>query len=192
MDGHFVPNITFGPGVVAAVRRSTAKPLDVHLMIAPVDRYLEAFANAGADRLSVHVEAGPHLHRSLQTVRALGKKAGVVLNPATPVEAIVEVLDLVDLVLVMSVNPGFGGQTFIPSSLEKVAAVRTALGGRADPDRGRWRRRRRQRRRARRAPAPTSWSPDRRFSGAAPRPIAGNIAALRAAAGPAKTRGRKA
>ena len=130
MDGHFVPNITFGPPVVAAVRRMTDKPLDVHLMIAPVDPFLAAFAEAGADRISVHVEAGPHLHRSLQTVRALGRKAGVVLNPATPVDAISYVLDLVDLVLVMSVNPGFGGQEFIPGSLAKVAAVREMIGDR--------------------------------------------------------------
>ncbi|MCB1496300.1 MAG: ribulose-phosphate 3-epimerase [Bauldia sp.] len=130
MDGHFVPNITFGPPVVAAVRRITGKPLDVHLMIAPVDPFLPAFAEAGADRISVHVEAGPHLHRSLQTVRALGRKAGVVLNPATPVDAISYVLDLVDLVLVMSVNPGFGGQEFIPGSLAKVAAVREMIGDR--------------------------------------------------------------
>ena len=130
MDGHFVPNITFGPPVVAAVRRMTDKPLDVHLMIAPVDPFLPAFAEAGADRISVHAEAGPHLHRSLQAVHALGKKAGVVLNPATPVDAITYVLDMVDLVLVMSVNPGFGGQKFIPDSLAKVAAVRDMIGDR--------------------------------------------------------------
>ncbi len=130
MDGHFVPNITFGPPVVAAVRPLTDKPLDVHLMIAPADPYLAAFAEAGADRISVHAEAGPHLHRSLQSIRALGKKAGVVLNPATPVNAIDYVLDLIDLVLVMSVNPGFGGQTFIPDSISKVAAVRDIIGDR--------------------------------------------------------------
>jgi len=130
MDGHFVPNISIGPGVVKAIRPHTKKLLDVHLMISPVDPYLAAFAEAGADRMIVHVEAGPHLHRSLQAVRALGKKAGVTLNPATPVSAIENVLDLVDLVLVMSVNPGFGGQTFIPTALDKVAAIRAMIGAR--------------------------------------------------------------
>lgn len=130
MDGHFVPNISIGPGVVKAIRPHTRKPLDVHLMISPVDPYLAAFAEAGADRMIVHVEAGPHLHRSLQTVRALGKRAGVTLNPATPVSTVENVLDLVDLVLVMSVNPGFGGQTFIPTALEKIAAIRTMIGSR--------------------------------------------------------------
>jgi ribulose-phosphate 3-epimerase len=130
MDGHFVPNISFGPAVLRAIRAHTKKLLDVHLMIAPVDPYLAAFAEAGADRIIVHVEAGPHLHRSLQAVRALGKKAGVTLNPATPADAIANVLDLVDLVLVMSVNPGFGGQDFIPSSLAKVAAIREMIGSR--------------------------------------------------------------
>ena len=113
MDGHFVPNITIGPDVVKALRPHTRKPLDVHLMIAPCDPYLEAFAKAGADHITVHVEAGPHIHRSLQAIRALGKKAGVSLNPGTPVETIANVIDLVDLILVMSVNPGFGGQSFI-------------------------------------------------------------------------------
>jgi ribulose-phosphate 3-epimerase len=130
MDGHFVPNITMGPGVVRAIRPHTKKPLDVHLMIAPADPYLAAFAEAGADRVTVHVEAGPHLHRSLQTVRALGKKAGVTLNPATPTSALAYVLDLVDLVLVMSVNPGFGGQSFITESLAKIAEIRAMIGGR--------------------------------------------------------------
>jgi ribulose-phosphate 3-epimerase len=130
MDGHFVPNISIGPGVVKAIRPHTKKLLDVHLMISPVDPYLAAFAEAGADRMIVHVEAGPHLHRSLQAVRALGKKAGVTLNPATPVSAVENVLDLVDLVLVMSVNPGFGGQTFIPTALDKVAAIRAMIGAR--------------------------------------------------------------
>jgi len=130
MDGHFVPNISIGPGVVKAIRPHTKKLLDVHLMISPVDPYLAAFADAGADRMIVHVEAGPHLHRSLQAVRALGKKAGVTLNPATPVSAVENVLDLVDLVLVMSVNPGFGGQTFIPTALDKVAAIRAMIGAR--------------------------------------------------------------
>jgi len=130
MDGHFVPNISIGPGVVKAIRPHTKKLLDVHLMISPVDPYLAAFAEAGADRMIIHVEAGPHLHRSLQAVRALGKKAGVTLNPATAVSAVENVLDLVDLVLVMSVNPGFGGQTFIPTALDKVAAIRTMIGAR--------------------------------------------------------------
>ena len=115
MDGHFVPNITFGPAVVQAMRPHTKKVFDVHLMIAPCDPYLEAFAKAGSDIITVHVEAGPHVHRSLQAIRALGKKAGVTLNPGTPVETIENVIDLVDLILVMSVNPGFGGQAFIPA-----------------------------------------------------------------------------
>jgi ribulose-phosphate 3-epimerase len=130
MDGHFVPNITMGPNVVAAIRPHTKKPLDVHLMIAPADPYLEAFAKAGADHVIVHVEAGPHLHRSLQTIRALGRKAGVSLNPATPVEAISAALDYADLVLVMSVSPGFGGQSFLPVSLERIAAIRRMIGKR--------------------------------------------------------------
>jgi ribulose-phosphate 3-epimerase len=124
MDGHFVPNISFGPGLVKALRKHAAMPFDVHLMIAPADPYLAAFAEAGADWISLHPEAGPHLHRSLQTIRALGKKAGVVLNPATPLGAVEPVLDLCDLVLVMSVNPGFGGQSFIRSQLARIAALR--------------------------------------------------------------------
>lgn len=124
MDGHFVPNISFGPSVVKALRKHARMPFDVHLMIAPADPYLAAFADAGADLISLHPEAGPHLHRSLQTIRALGKKAGVVLNPATPVAVVAEVIDLVDLVLVMSVNPGFGGQSFIRSQLNKIATLR--------------------------------------------------------------------
>ena len=127
MDGHFVPNISFGPIVVKALRKRTAMPFDVHLMIAPADPYLAAFAEAGADWISLHPEAGPHLHRSLQTIRALGKKAGVALNPATPVEAVAHVLDLTDLILVMSVNPGFGGQSFIDSQLAKIAALRKMI-----------------------------------------------------------------
>jgi len=127
MDGHFVPNLTIGPDVVRALRRHTAKILDVHLMIAPADPYLQAFANAGADHIIVHAEAGPHLHRSLQAVRALGKKPGVSLNPATPESAIGYVLDLVDLILVMSVNPGFGGQKFIPQALPKLAEARARI-----------------------------------------------------------------
>jgi ribulose-phosphate 3-epimerase len=130
MDGHFVPNLTIGPGVVRAIRPHTGKLLDVHLMIAPADPYLADFAEAGADRMTVHVEAGPHLHRSLQAVRHLGKKAGVVLNPATPAASIAHVLDLIDLVLVMSVNPGFGGQSFIPDALAKIAEIRAMTSGR--------------------------------------------------------------
>jgi ribulose-phosphate 3-epimerase len=130
MDGHFVPNITLGPDIVKAIRPYSKKPFDVHLMIAPADPYLEAFAKAGADVISIHPEAGPHLHRSLQTIRALGKKAGVVLNPGTPAAAVEPVLDVVDLVLVMSVNPGFGGQAFIGSVCDKVRQIRTMVGDR--------------------------------------------------------------
>lgn len=130
MDGHFVPNITLGPDIVKAIRPHSSKPFDVHLMIAPADPYLEAFAKAGADVISIHPEAGPHLHRSLQTIRSLGKKAGIVLNPGTP-EALVEpVLDSVDLILCMTVNPGFGGQAFIGSVCEKVRRIRAMVGGR--------------------------------------------------------------
>ena len=127
MDGHFVPNITIGPGVVTALRAHTDLPFDVHLMIAPVDPYVGDFAAAGADIITIHHEAGPHLHRSLQLVKSLGKRAGVSLNPATPAQAVSGVLDLVDLVLVMSVNPGFGGQSFIASQLEKIAALRAMI-----------------------------------------------------------------
>ena len=127
MDGHFVPNITIGPQIVKALRPHSAKPFDVHLMIAPVDSYLEAFAEAGADILSVHPESGPHLHRTLQTIKALGKRAGVVLNPATPIAVLDHVMDMVDLILVMSVNPGFGGQKFIESQLDKIAALRRRI-----------------------------------------------------------------
>jgi ribulose-phosphate 3-epimerase len=123
MDGHFVPNLTIGPGVVKALRPHTSKPFDVHLMIAPVDNFLDAFAEAGADIITVHPEAGPHLHRSVQRVKALGKKAGVSLNPATPAKALDYVLEEVELVLVMTVNPGFGGQKFISSQLRKIEAV---------------------------------------------------------------------
>ena len=130
MDGHFVPNITIGPGVVAAIRPHTKKLLDVHLMIAPVDPYLEAFANAGSDVITVHAEAGPHLDRSLQLIRSLGKKAGVSITPATPESVIAYVLDKLDLILVMTVNPGFGGQAFIPAMLPKVAAIRDMIGAR--------------------------------------------------------------
>ncbi len=127
MDGHYVPNITIGPAVVKALRPHTAKPFDVHLMIAPIDPYLEAFAEAGADIITVHPEAGPHIHRTLQAIGALGKKAGVVLNPGTPAKMLDYLLDLVDLVLVMSVNPGFGGQSFIDSQLRKIEAVRRQI-----------------------------------------------------------------
>ncbi len=127
MDGHFVPNLTLGPDVVRALRPHSAKIFDVHLMIAPADPYLEAFATAGADIISVHPEAGPHLHRTLQTIKKLGKRAGVVLNPATPVEVVDHVMDMVDLILVMSVNPGFGGQSFIMSQLDKIAALRRRI-----------------------------------------------------------------
>jgi ribulose-phosphate 3-epimerase len=130
MDGHFVPNITIGPGVVKALRPHTKAFFDVHLMISPCDLFLPDFAAAGADLISVQVEAGPHLHRSLQTIKATGKQAGVVLNPATPVSSIEHVLDLVDLVLVMSVNPGFGGQAFIRAAIDKVASAKNLIGTR--------------------------------------------------------------
>ena len=132
MDGHFVPNITIGPAVVKALKPHAKKPFDVHLMISPVDPYIEDFAKAGADGITVHPEAGPHVHRTLQLIRSLGKRPGVVLNPGTPIDAIDNVLDLVDLVLIMSVNPGFGGQSFITSQLTKIeaAANRIAKSGR--------------------------------------------------------------
>ena len=123
MDGHFVPNLTIGPGVVKALRPQTAKPFDVHLMISPVDHFLDVFAEAGADIITVHPEAGPHLHRTIQRIKGLGKKAGVSLNPATPAKALDYVLGEIDLVLVMSVNPGFGGQKFISSQLRKIEAI---------------------------------------------------------------------
>ena len=123
MDGHFVPNITIGPGVVKALRPHSAKPFDVHLMISPIDNFLDAFAEAGADMITVHPEAGPHLHRTIQRIKGLGKKAGVSLNPATPAKALDYVLEEIDLVLVMSVNPGFGGQKFISSQLRKIEAI---------------------------------------------------------------------
>jgi ribulose-phosphate 3-epimerase len=131
MDGHYVPNITIGPMVVKALRPHTAKPLDVHLMISPVDPYLEAFAEAGADIITVHPEAGPHIHRSLQYIRTLGKKAGVSLNPGTPAKMLDYLIDDIDLVLVMSVNPGFGGQKFISSQLKKIEAVANLVAKRA-------------------------------------------------------------
>ncbi|MCM2293690.1 ribulose-phosphate 3-epimerase [Allorhizobium sp. BGMRC 0089] len=130
MDGHFVPNISFGPAVIKALRPVTKAVFDCHLMIAPADPYLAAFAEAGCDYITVHAEAGPHLHRSLQTIRALGKKAGVSLNPATPVSALEHVIDDVDLILIMSVNPGFGGQSFIPAAAEKLRQAKTLIGTR--------------------------------------------------------------
>jgi ribulose-phosphate 3-epimerase len=132
MDGHFVPNLTIGPQVVKAIKPHAKRPLDVHLMISPIDPFVEAFAEAGADGITVHPEAGPHIHRTLQLIRSLGKKPGVVLNPGTPVDAVDNLMDLVDLILVMSVNPGFGGQTFIHSQLKKIEAMaeRIAKSGR--------------------------------------------------------------
>ncbi len=127
MDGHFVPNLTIGPDIVKALRPHTTKPFDVHLMVAPVDPWLEAYRNAGADILSVHPESGPHLHRTLRRIRELGARAGVVLNPATPVETLDWTIEDIDLVLIMSVNPGFGGQSFIDASLRKIEAVRARL-----------------------------------------------------------------
>lgn len=127
MDGHFVPNLTIGPDVVKALRPHTQRPFDVHLMVAPVDPWLEAFRDAGADILTVHPESGPHLHRTLGRIRQLGAKAGVVLNPGTPLTVLEEVIDLVDLVLLMSVNPGFGGQSFIETSLRKIERARALL-----------------------------------------------------------------
>lgn len=127
MDGHFVPNISMGPVVVKALRPVTTLPFDVHLMISPIDAYLDAFAEAGADTITVHPEAGPHIHRSLQHIKSLGKRAGVVLNPGTPAKMLDYLLDMVDLVLVMSVNPGFGGQSFIASQLRKIEAIRTMI-----------------------------------------------------------------
>ncbi len=130
MDGHFVPNITIGPAIVSAVRPHARRPLDTHLMIAPADPYIEAFAKAGADMIMIHVEAGPHPHRTLQAIRATGKRAGIVLNPGTPESAVAYLLDLVDQILVMTVNPGFGGQVFISEVVEKVARIRALTGGR--------------------------------------------------------------
>ncbi|MBA4803657.1 MAG: ribulose-phosphate 3-epimerase [Brevundimonas sp.] len=127
MDGHFVPNLTMGPDIVKAIRPHSSLPFDVHLMVAPVDPWLEAYRDAGADILTVHPESGPHLHRTLGRIRQLGAKAGVVLNPGTPLNVLEEVVDLVDLVLLMSVNPGFGGQSFIPSSLRKIERARALL-----------------------------------------------------------------
>ncbi|MEM8795085.1 MAG: ribulose-phosphate 3-epimerase [Pseudomonadota bacterium] len=131
MDGHFVPNISFGPAVTKSVRSRSNLPFDVHLMIAPVDPFIDAFVDAGADHITVHAEAGPHLHRTLQTIRALGRKCGVVLNPATPAAVIEDVLDDIDLIVVMTVNPGFGGQKFISSMLPKIAKLREMIGSRS-------------------------------------------------------------
>lgn len=130
MDGHFVPNITIGPDVVAALRPHTTKPFDVHLMIAPCDPYIEAFAKAGADIITIHAEAGPHLDRSLQLIRSFGKKCGVAINPSTPENVLSYVLDKVDLILVMTVNPGFGGQSFIPDMCDKIRRIRQMIGDR--------------------------------------------------------------
>jgi ribulose-phosphate 3-epimerase len=131
MDGHFVPNLSFGPGVIKALRPHSAKPFDVHLMIQPYEPYLEAFADAGADLITIHPEAGPHLHRGLQRIRALGKRAGVAINPGTPIGAIEPVLGEVDLVLVMTVNPGFGGQALVEPALAKIHQARALIAGRA-------------------------------------------------------------
>jgi ribulose-phosphate 3-epimerase len=130
MDGHFVPNISFGPDLIRSLRSYSSATFDCHLMISPADPYLEAFAKAGCDRITVHAEAGPHLHRSLQTIRSLGKKVGVTLNPATPLAAIENVLDDVDMILIMSVNPGFGGQKFIPGMTDKISSARLMIGDR--------------------------------------------------------------
>jgi ribulose-phosphate 3-epimerase len=130
MDGHFVPNISFGPAIIKALRKHTKKLFDCHLMIAPVDQYLAAFADAGCDLITVHAEAGPHLDRSLQAIKALGKKAGVSLNPGTPLSVIEHVLDRLDLILIMTVNPGFGGQSFVPAMLPKISQARSMIGGR--------------------------------------------------------------
>ena len=130
MDGHFVPNITFGPATCAAIRPHIKRVMDVHLMIAPVDPYIDAFARAGADILTAHLEAGPHIHRTLQAIRGAGAKAGLAINPGTPVDALAHLLDMVDLVCVMTVNPGFGGQTFLHSQIAKVAKLRAMIGDR--------------------------------------------------------------
>jgi ribulose-phosphate 3-epimerase len=130
MDGHFVPNLTFGPAMCAAIRPHIQGVMDVHLMISPVDAYLEAYATAGADIITAHVEAGPHIHRTLQAIRSMGKRAGVALNPGTPVESVVELMDMVDLVCVMTVNPGFGGQSFIESQVSKISRLRQMIGDR--------------------------------------------------------------
>ena len=183
MDGHFVPNISIGPDVVKALRPHSKKLFDVHLMIAPCDPYLEAFAKAGSDIITVHVEAGPHIHRSLQAIRALGKKAGVTLNPGTPESTIEPVIDLVDLILVMSVNPGFGGQAYIPYAAEKVARLRALAGGASDRHRGRRRRHAGHRRRGvARAGANVLVAGSAVFKGGNRDQYRANIAAIRNAA----------
>ncbi len=142
MDGHFVPNLTIGPGVVKALRSHSQKVFDVHLMISPVDPYIDAFADAGADIITVHAEAGPHTHRTIQSIKGLGKRAGLSLNPGTPASAIDEVVDEIDLILVMTVNPGFGGQKFISSQIKKIAEIRQRIddsGRQIDRSSGRWR-----------------------------------------------------
>lgn len=182
MDGHFVPNLTIGPGVVKALRPHTDKPFDVHLMISPIDNFLDAFAEAGADTITVHPEAGPHVHRTVQHIKSLGKRAGIVLNPATPIDALDYLLEDIDLVLVMSVNPGFGGQSFIDSQLRKIEVIRARIDesgkaidlevdGGIDPDT---------------APRAISAGADALVAGTAtfrggPEAYAGNIAALRGA-----------
>ena len=169
MDGHFVPNLTFGPPVVAALRPLTDKPFDLHLMIEPCDPFLEAFAHAGADRITVHAEATRHLDRSLQEIRALGKKAGVAINPATPESAIEYVLDRLDTILVMTVNPGFGGQAFIPAMVDKIARVKRMIGERKITSRS-TAASRRIRRPCSSAPARTCWSRAPRSSKATQKP----------------------
>lgn len=131
MDGHFVPNISFGPAVLKSIKPATEKPMDVHLMISPVDLYINDFVDAGADFITVHAEAGPHIHRTLQTIKGMGKKCGIVLNPGTPANAVEAVLDDIDIILVMTVNPGFGGQSFIASMEEKIAKLRKMIGNRS-------------------------------------------------------------
>ena len=180
MDGHFVPNISFGPAIVKAIRPHTAKPLDVHLMISPVDAYLDAFAEAGADTLTVHPEAGPHIHRSLQHIKSLGKRAGVVLNPGTPAKMLDYLIDLVDLVLVMSVNPGFGGQKFIdgPAQEDRRDPSHDRQERPRDRPGGRWRDRSRHRAPVYRGRRRRAGRRHRRLPGR-PRAYAANIAALR-------------
>ena len=178
MDGHFVPNISFGPEVVRALRPLSAKPFDVHLMIQPYEPYLEVFARAGADRITIHPEAGPHLHRGLQTIRALGKRAGAALNPGTPVSMLEPVLDELDLVLVMSVNPGFGGQQFIEASLDKIRQTRARCSpGAASASRS-TAASTRQPRPKQLPPAPMSWSPARRSSASPTTPRRSRACAL--------------
>ena len=185
MDGHFVPNISFGPAIIQAMRPHSKKTFDAHLMIAPCDPYLEAFAKAGCDIITVHVESGPHVHRSLQAIRALGKRAGVTLNPATPVETIENVIDLVDLILIMSVNPGFGGQAFIPRrSTRSRGYVRSQARGRSTSRS--MAASRPTTRRPSRAPAPMCWWRAQPCSRAAPGAYRANIAAIRNAAAMAR------